>query len=188
VLCAKCGIEIQDTPNIKGNVEGHCPYCFARLSDDEKYRLGFLRAVRDHGAGKDHSPPLVDEDYLSGYEDGWYRIIHGVVSDRAVGVLSGEETNRIGEELIIRLRERILVLVGAEGMSEAKDAPWLREEGGADAMRLFAERSNITYDEALRLTMDHNMRPYWLVSIGPDAPEKVWWRATAHRRVVRLED
>lgn len=85
----------------------------------------------------------------------------------------------------------IVLLLGAEGVSELRDAPWAREasESEVELLKLhIKERRELPTDPYYEdLLIDGIGRPYWAIAIEPTAPE--WAREIAGRKIraLRLE-
>jgi hypothetical protein len=88
-----------------------------------------------------------------------------------------------------------VLLVGAEGVSEAGDAPWLRDATEVETM-LFEKGIEQRYADAGRkldvrdLYVDGNGRPYWLKVVvdHPGLPSIAREKAEKYTRCVRLSD
>jgi hypothetical protein len=77
------------------------------------------------------------------------------------------------------------LLLGAEGCSELgmetpEQPSWIRAATTEELERVFTSK------ELLALAIDHNMRPYYPVTVTDDAPQDVWATAVSMKRVVRL--
>jgi len=88
-----------------------------------------------------------------------------------------------------------VLLVGAEGCSEAGDVAWLRDatEAETDVLKARLQRmheqdtSQGAFDFS-RYKVDGNGRPYWVktVLITPETPEVAIEKARKYSRVVRV--
>jgi hypothetical protein len=77
------------------------------------------------------------------------------------------------------MRDDIVLLVGAEGCSEAEGQPWLRDATPEETTSFmeFAGTSG---------TIDHTGRPYFYKVVKASAPDHIWEKASRCLRVVRL--
>jgi hypothetical protein len=84
-----------------------------------------------------------------------------------------------------------VVLVGAEGVSELGDPPpdWIRA-ATTDEQRAF--NAMLVKEKGLQdpadAYIDSNGRPYWLMTVDPDAPQHILDRAQCMVRVVRFTE
>jgi hypothetical protein len=84
-------------------------------------------------------------------------------------------------------RQPVTLLLGAEGCSELENQPWIREATAEEerAFELYLrEQKGLALNEC---TIDHNGRPYWVMTLLPDAPVEYLDLATRKLRTVRLE-
>lgn len=72
----------------------------------------------------------------------------------------------------------VTLLVGAEGCSECKDEPWLRDPTPEEAERFKQQYPQLQ-------SIDPNGRPYWLKTVTDDAPAEVLGYVKKMLRVVR---
>jgi hypothetical protein len=88
------------------------------------------------------------------------------------------------------MRRNVTILLGAEGCSEAANAPWLREATKAEIEVFNADlKESMGGGNLGPITVDGTGRPYWHMTVlGEVAPEAVWIRANLGWRHLRLED
>jgi len=77
------------------------------------------------------------------------------------------------------MRDDIVLLIGAEGCSEAEGQPWLREPTETEAEEFAKHAGNSGF-------IDHTGRPYFLKAVRGNAPDEIWEKASTQLRVVRL--
>jgi hypothetical protein len=81
-------------------------------------------------------------------------------------------------------KKPVTLLVGAEGVSEQEGQPWLRE-ATPDEIDAFA--ATLPPDVKLRdVTIDGVGRPYFVMTVLPDAPAEIYGYASRYQRVKRL--
>ena len=77
----------------------------------------------------------------------------------------------------------LLVLVGAEGISETRGKPWLRPATPEEHARFETE----TGKDIEKIGIDGNGRPYWLMAVDSEtAPAEAVEKARNNLRVLRL--
>jgi hypothetical protein len=84
------------------------------------------------------------------------------------------------------------ILLGAEGHAELGNenggwnVPWVREAtpDECEAFKQFHSWTDAQYD---RWSLDGMNRPYWLVTVTPEAPPAVLDQVARHSRVKRFE-
>jgi hypothetical protein len=81
-------------------------------------------------------------------------------------------------------QEDVTILLGAEGVAECAQEPWLRA-AKEDEVEAFRSRIGKSFYDAL--LEDHTGRPYWTVTVLSTAPDWAWNAARGHLRLVRLE-
>lgn len=82
--------------------------------------------------------------------------------------------------------ERVLVMVGAEGVQELEGQPWAREVNDDAAWEQLAQSVGMPVEKVREMRMDGTRRPYFLVELGDDAPAAALDHAKRSLRVVRL--
>ncbi|MFH1463937.1 MAG: hypothetical protein ABIO70_06105 [Pseudomonadota bacterium] len=87
-----------------------------------------------------------------------------------------------------------LVLIGAEGVAELGEQPWLREASAEELAQARRIRDGVDMEKPTSLDerfdalfLDHNGRPYWAMMITPEAPAGLWRTASSTLRCVHLE-
>ena len=63
------------------------------------------------------------------------------------------------------VRPAVVLLLGAEGCSEAEGVDWLRDPTPD-------ETADFWHDNPVVSNIDHNGRPYFLVAVEPSAPTR----------------
>jgi hypothetical protein len=79
----------------------------------------------------------------------------------------------------------LVVLLGAEGVSELEGQSWLRE-ASADETAAFVAGLGLAPEA--NPFLDRLGRPYWAMVLMPDAPEPLRAKARRYQRLVRLTD
>jgi hypothetical protein len=73
------------------------------------------------------------------------------------------------------------MLLGAEEVAERRDCDWLREATGEEAAEFKRQQSN-----ADSLAIDHNGRPYFLMTVLSHAPGHILNQVSSFARMVRF--
>jgi len=79
----------------------------------------------------------------------------------------------------------MVVLLAAEGMAELDGESWIRDATEAER-EAFRVRHKLTRDELRELMVDKTGRPYWMVTLSDDAPDRAKRKAEEFVRVRSL--
>ncbi len=79
-----------------------------------------------------------------------------------------------------------LILLGAEGLAEVREEPWIEETYSEEDHVRFLAENDLTPAEFQSLSMDRTGRPYFLTRLAPEAPLGILERVRGIVRTVRL--